>query len=213
MKAMWSSPNRRGTRLDQTADNAVSRNGGANRGNGAASSNGASSGSSVSREEAGRLFSEAVARAMGLLARREHGRAELRSKLVAKGVDADVAAGVVEKLQAEGLQSEERFAAALVRRRIARGYGPVYIRGELRERRVDDEVADAELNRTDGFWLRLAEDALARKFPPHKGRDTPYNTRARFLARRGFPADTVYRALYAKPERQAGAPLKGRVRS
>lgn len=200
---MWSSPNRRGTRLGQTSDKAVSKEGQANRENGAATGNGAISGSGASGEDAGRLFSETVARAMGLLARREHGQVELRSKLIAKGVGADIAAGVVDKLRAEGLQSEERFASALIRRRIARGYGPVFIRAEMRERRVDDEVADAELNRTDGFWLRLAEDALARKFPPHKGRDTPYNTRARFLARRGFPADTVYRALYTKPLRQS----------
>ena len=147
-----------------------------------------------------RTFSEARARAMGLLAQREHGRAELQSKLIAKGVDAGVAADVVEKLHTDGLQSEERFAAALVRRRISRGYGPVYIRGELRKRRVDDDVADAELNRTDDFWLQLAVEALARKFPAGKGREAPYNTRARFLARRGFPADTVYRALRFEPE-------------
>ncbi len=132
---------------------------------------------------------------MGLLARREHGQVELRSKLVAKGVDADTAAAVVEKLRSEGLQSEERFASALIRRRVARGYGPVYIRGELSERRVDDDVADAELNRTDAFWQQLAADALERKFPAGRGREAPYNVRARFLARRGFPADIVYRAL------------------
>ena len=138
---------------------------------------------------------------MGLLAKREHGCAELQSKLVAKGVDAGVAADVMERLRSEGLQSEERFAAALVRRRISRGYGPVYIRGELRERRVDDDVADAELNRTDEFWLQLAVEALARKFPAGNGGEAPYNNRARFLARRGFPADIVYRALRSAPNR------------
>ena len=108
-------------------------------------------------------------RGHGLLARREHGRAELQSKLIARGVEADVAAGVVEKLRADGLQSEGRFAAALVRRRIERGYGPVYIRGELRERRVDDDAADAQMNQTDEFWLQRAMDALLRKFPQARG--------------------------------------------
>ena len=149
----------------------------------------------------GAAFREAVARALRLLSRREHGRAELRAKLIARGVDAGMAGRVVEKLGAEGLQSEERFAAALVRRRITRGYGPVYIRCELRKRQVDDEVADAETNRTDAFWQQLAAEALAGKFPPGEGREAPYNTRARFLSRRGFPADIVYRALRASAER------------
>jgi len=137
---------------------------------------------------------------MRLLARREHGRVELRSKLIAKGVEADLAERVVEKLGGDGLQSEERFASALVRRRIARGFGPLYIRGELRERRVDDEVADAQLNRTDAFWQRLAAETLAHKFSAGRERAAPYNTCARFLARRGFPADIVYRALHAERE-------------
>ena len=191
---MWSFPNRRGTRLVQTSGNAVSRNGGA------AMNNGKPHGTAATLQDADRTFSEAVSRAMGLLSRREHGRAELKSKLIAKGVDAGTAVDVVEKLRSQGLQSEERFASALIRRRIARGYGPVYIRGELSERRVDDEVADAELNRTDAFWQQLAADALERKFQAGRERDASYNTRARFLARRGFPADIVYRALRSGSE-------------
>ena len=144
-----------------------------------------------------RPFNEALEWAMRLLARREYGCAELQAKLVGRGVEADIAQRVLDKLRDEGLQSEERFAAALVRRRIGRGYGPVYIRGELRERRVDDEVADAEMSRTDEFWFQLAVQALANKFPPGDESGAAYDARARFLARRGFPADTVYRALNA----------------
>ncbi len=151
-------------------------------------------------EDTDRAFNDALARAMRLLAKREHGRAELHAKLVARGVEADNAHRVLDKLRDEGLQSEERFAAALVRRRVERGYGPVYIRGELRERRVVDEVAGTEMSRTDEFWSRLAAQALAKKFPPGNEPGAAYNARARFLARRGFPADIVYRALNAGPE-------------
>ena len=152
-------------------------------------------GADAVRDDADRTFSDAMAQAMRLLAQREHGRAELQAKLTARRVEAEVAAQVLESLRADGLQSEERFAAALVRRRIGRGYGPVYIRGELRKRKVDDEVADAEMNQTDEFWLQLAMQALAQKFASGSKRGNDYNTRARFLARRGFPADIVYRAL------------------
>ena len=145
--------------------------------------------------DAERTFSDALAQAMRLLSQREHGRAELLAKLTARGLDAEIAGQILDSLSADGLQSEERFAAALVRRRIGRGYGPVYIRGELRERKVNDEVADAEMNQTDEFWLQLAMQALAQKFASGSKRGNDYNTRARFLARRGFPADIVYRAL------------------
>ena len=147
--------------------------------------------------DAVRVFDETLSRAMRLLAQREHGRAELGNKLRARGFEAEVVERVLDKLRADGLQSEERYAAALVRRRIGRGYGPVYIRGELRERRVDDEVADSQMSHTDDFWLRQAVQVLARKFPPGNGGQAAYNTCARFLARRGFPADIVYRALNA----------------
>ena len=203
---MWSSRNRRRTRLGQTSDKPMFQGDGAilagiaAAGNGVPGSRQAPSGNGAPAENASSDFREALARAMSLLSRREHGQSELRFKLVARGFEESVAACVVEQLRADGLQSEERFASALVRRRIERGYGPVYIRGELRERRVDDEVADAELKRTDSFWQELAADALARKFPPGNGRGESYNTRARFLARRGFPADMVYRALHARPE-------------
>ncbi len=132
---------------------------------------------------------------MRLLARREHGRAELRAKLAKRGFDAEVTARVLARLCADGLQSEERFAAALLRRRIARGYGPIHIRGELRERGVDDEVADAQMNQTDDYWLRLAVAALGKKFGSGAHSESAYGTRARFLSRRGFPADIIYRAL------------------
>lgn len=151
--------------------------------------------------DAERACNEVLARATRLLAQREHGRAELRSKLAARGFDAGVIDQVLDRLRADGLQSEQRFAAALVRRRIGRGYGPVYIRGELRERKVDDEVADAEMNQTDAYWLQLAVQALAGKFPQRNGESAAYNKRARFLARRGFPADIVYRALNTCRER------------
>ncbi len=142
--------------------------------------------------------------ALRLLGRREHGRRELAGALQAKGFAAALCAEVVQELQACGLQSDERFAAALVRRRIERGYGPVYIRAELANRQVEETLADAQLNQPDQFWLEIAARALAKKFPRRaQGQDSaacnaPTDMRsrqcvaeARFLARRGFPAELV----------------------
>lgn len=144
--------------------------------------------------------------ALRLLARREHGWAELQGKLLAKGFPAEAVADALPALRDEGLQSDARFAAALVRRRIARGYGPAYIRQELRSRQVREDLAEAQLNQPDEYWAEVAQRALAKKFPegsaavPAPKRSGRFSAaEARFLTRRGFSADLVHRVLANRP--------------
>ena len=139
--------------------------------------------------------SAAMDQALRLLGRREHGRAELQAKLLAKGHGAKAVAEALNSLQERGLQSDQRFAAALAQRRIQRGYGPAYLRAELRQRQVDDEVAEAAARRPGAFWLQRAKSALEKKYGPDGQRSAPQPAQARFLARRGFPSDIVARAL------------------
>ena len=144
-----------------------------------------------------------MARGVALLARREHGYEELRAKLVAKGFGADLAAQAVERLAVEGMQSDRRFAEALVRRRIERGYGPAYIRGELRERHIDASLVEAELRRPDEYWQQLAQKTLAKRMPPGGRPNSRTNDRhARFLARRGFSSGVILNALRFASENQ-----------
>ena len=56
-------------------------------------------------------------RALGLLTRREHSRRELSRKLTSRGVEAADVRSAVDRLEAEGWQSDTRFAEALVRSR------------------------------------------------------------------------------------------------
>ena len=159
-------------------------------------------------EEAARRRESAQVKsaALRLLARREHGRAELEGKLLAKGFPSSAVGEVLQALRDEGLQSDARFAAALVRRRVDRGYGPAYIRRELRSRQVQDDLAAAQLNQPDEYWAEVAERALAKKFPERAGtagapaRRGGFNeAQARFLTRRGFSADIVHNALANRP--------------
>ncbi|MXW50830.1 MAG: regulatory protein RecX [Gammaproteobacteria bacterium] len=143
--------------------------------------------------------------ALRLLGQREHGRAELQAKLTAKGCPAAVAAEVLEALQENGAQSDERFAAALARRRVERGYGPLYIRAELKDRQVDEGLAEDALNQPPAYWSEVATRALAKKFPNRddSGTGTPakgasYAAQARFLSRRGFPSELIYRLLESR---------------
>lgn len=142
-----------------------------------------------------------LARAIALLARREHSRAELARKLMRRleeGQDrADVDA-VLDDLQRQKLLSDERFAAALVRTRAAR-YGAARLRLDLKARGVPAAIAaealnqldagdgDSEFDRARAVWSRrfgTAPQSLA-----ERARQT------RFLELRGFSSDVIRKVL------------------
>ena len=150
---------------------------------------------------------ELAARAVRLLAVREHSVQELRRKLrrVRTSDCADDAAieAVLEDLQRDGLLSEERFVEAFVRSRVGRGQGPAKIRAGLMERGVARELVDDALDRPDQgaeFWRDRARTAQARRFGagPPAGR-ADWAKRARFLSARGFGPDVIYRTLGEQP--------------
>ena len=132
------------------------------------------------------------ARALGLLARREHSRGELRRKLAARDTDAQALEATLERLAAAGLQSDERFAESFLRSRAERGQGPLRIREELRQRGVDDATAAAALAAAEVDWRDLLRAVHRKRFgsaPPADRRELA--RRARFLAQRGFAAEAI----------------------
>jgi regulatory protein len=132
-----------------------------------------------------------------LLTSREHARSELRRKLLARGEDEGAVDAVLDDLARRGLQSDARFAAQYVASRVARGYGPVRIRAELRERGLDGGLIADHLDERDPVW-RERLDAVARKrFGSHAPADHADRARrARFLEYRGFGAELIRRALF-----------------
>ena len=135
-------------------------------------------------------------RAIRLLAGREHSAHELSRKLIAKGHSQPGVEAVLTQLQKLDLQSDQRFAEMYVRSRVNKGYGPIKIRQDLYQRGLDDELIDAELTFPADRWVNLARSIRGKRFsdPQPEDRDA-WNTQARFLARRGFPADLIYRVL------------------
>ena len=102
-------------------------------------------------------------RALGFLARREHGVRELEIKLAAKGADPPLVRAVIEELAAKGLLSDERYAAAYARHAIRSRPKPERrIVAELVERRVPAAVAARAVRET--FVEEDVDDAaLARQ--------------------------------------------------
>jgi regulatory protein len=139
-------------------------------------------------------------KALKLIARRDHFRAELAEKLRRKGFDEPDVDRALERLEDLDLVDDEALAVRFVEfRSVDRGWGPRRLTAEMRRRgverdlaermsRIDDELHDralatavrrVELRAKEGWW-RLPEG------------------RARLvksLIGRGFTTDVAYRAI------------------
>lgn len=139
----------------------------------------------------------ARAAALKLLARREHSRAELRHKLEIKGWPPPVIECVLSSLEEERYLSDARFAEAYVRGRSERGYGPMRIRAELRERGVGDEVIDQCLRPYRDAWVNQLSRLHARRCK-YAATLAERARQARFLHARGYTAEQIRAALRDK---------------
>lgn len=131
---------------------------------------------------------------MDLLARREHSEQELRRKLILRDYDTNDIDETLRGLKNDGLQSDHRFAGAYVNYRVNTGIGPVKIRFELRQKGINDDLANEFLEPLSDRWEVLMQQQRVKKFGEIIPAD--YNARmkqARFLQNRGFAAESVMR--------------------
>lgn len=135
---------------------------------------------------------------MGLLARREHSRAELLRKLTARGYTATDVEPLLDRLAAQQLQSDARFIDSYARMRSGRGYGPQRIRAELRERGVAADLIEQAFASPAGADTPPIDAIWHRKFAGRLPQD--YRERARqmrFLQQRGFSLTDIH-ALFGR---------------
>lgn len=145
-------------------------------------------------EPAAEALDEASARrlAMNLLARREHSRQELSAKLGRRNIEPRTLESVIDRLAAEGLQSDGRFAESYSHSRMQRGQGPVRIRMELGQRGVSAALIETAITALAVNWRDLASDVRRRKFG--SGAPGSYKDKARqsrFLQHRGFSHEQI----------------------
>ena len=130
--------------------------------------------------------------ALDLLSRREHTRQEISRKLSTKAEDASVLNDVLNSLQTERLQSDTRFVEAYVHIRFGKGYGPVRIKQELKERGVSVEEIFMALGAAEYDWFALAVQVKNRKFGETKTKEPKVKAQQmRFLQYRGFSSDHI----------------------
>jgi regulatory protein len=102
----------------------------------------------------------------------------------------------LDRLAADGALDEERMMAAYVAERAGKGFGPLRIRAELRERGLPDDRIETHLGSMADDWPARLADAHDRRFGsgrPSDGAD--YGRRGRFLEQRGFPTEMIRRFL------------------
>lgn len=134
------------------------------------------------------------ARALRLLAQREHSRAELQAKLARHVQDGDDLPAVLQQLEDAGWICEERVAESVLHRRAGR-LGTQRVLQELRAKGLDEELVRAQGERLRATEHERAQAVWAKRFgqPP----DSPQERarQMRFLAARGFDAETVRKVL------------------
>ena len=139
------------------------------------------------------------ARALRLLAQREHSRAELERKLASYEEQAGDLALALDELTAKGFISEERVAASVMHRRAPR-LGAARVLQEMRLKGLSAETLAEAAGQLRATELERARAVWQKKFGTPAPDAATRAKHARFLAARGFAADVVRRVLDAPDE-------------
>ena len=135
-------------------------------------------------------------KALSYLSRREHYRAELQSKLSRiKGTSADDIVAVLDGLEAEGLLSDVRYIEAFIMSRQAKRYGPVRIKMELQQKKLNAESVARILAAVDIDWQQTAQQCLRKKFPQKPTSISELAKQRNFLWRRGYSKEMIRKAI------------------
>jgi regulatory protein len=130
-----------------------------------------------------------------LLARREHSRHELHRKLLLKKFPSHLINQILSEIEQHGWQSDKRFSEAYAHMRCNRGYGPMRIQAELRERGIADALIHTVLDELEPQWQTQIEIVFAKKFFKKINKDAANLAKQmRFLQYRGFTNEQI-RAL------------------
>ena len=141
-------------------------------------------------------------RALRLLARREHSRAELARKLGQAGFAQHDIEALLDEFEEKKWLSDRRFAESYVADHRARA-GSVKLAYDLRQRGVSDAVIETVLSLNRDSELERAREVWQKKFgaPPADAADKA--KQMRFMQSRGFTPEMIRRAIQDCSEGQA----------
>lgn len=133
------------------------------------------------------------------LAVRPRTRAELATVLRRRGIDDDVAAGVLDRYDEVGMIDDAAFAQAWVStRHHGRGLARRALANELRQRGVDSDTVGEALEALDGDTEAATARTLVERRLPAMGRAEPeavFRRLVGMLARKGYPPGLAIRVV------------------
>lgn len=138
---------------------------------------------------------ELRARALRLLARREHSRRELGRKLSLHAETPEALELLLGDLEKRKQLSDERFASERARV-LSRKYGAARIRQDLKAKGVPEELVSRFSSFSDE--LQKARAILERKYRTPAATREEKAKRMRFLQSRGFSSEIIFALLSAR---------------
>ena len=134
-------------------------------------------------------------RAMRLLARREHSRAELVRKLGQAGFDACDIQSLLDEFEEKKWLSDRRFAESYVADHRSRA-GTVKLAFDLRQRGVADNILETVLSENRDSEFERAQAVWQKKFGSAPADMTEKARQMRFLQSRGFGTEVIRRVIH-----------------
>jgi regulatory protein len=146
--------------------------------------------------------------ALRILGRRAHSKAELKKKLLAKGVPYHLADNAIAECARLSLVNDAEFARAYAAELRGKGAGPLKIKAALSVKGIDKETAASAAGEAlpEDDLLSAAISSLSGKLTSlrhEKDKRKQREKAVRFLMSRGFPSGVVFKAVAAK---LSGAP-------
>jgi len=135
-----------------------------------------------------------MARALKLLAQREHSRLELQTKLAEHAPTSDALTSLLDSLEQRNLLSDKRAAEQILHSRRKR-FGSRRIAFELQAKGIADHLITDALEDLKSTELSSAQAIWNKKFGTAPASHAERGKQERYLAGRGFSFDVIGRVL------------------
>jgi regulatory protein len=142
---------------------------------------------------------ELKARALRLLMRRDHGRAELVRQLEKHAESPAAVEDLLDELIRRKLLSEDRVAESRANT-LSRKFGVSRIRNDLRAKGIAPETIERVAAEAQATELERAKEIWKKKFREPGATNAERAKQMRFLASRGFSGDTIRKVLASTQE-------------
>lgn len=132
--------------------------------------------------------------AFALLTRRDYSKAELKEKLIKYANDAEEVNQLINELELNQYQSDERVAQLTLNSQLRKGKGPNRIKMALKAKQVETDLIRENMKEID--WLEQAYQLKIKKFGEKIETDPKLKAKQiRFLQYRGFEMDVIMKVI------------------